>query len=299
MTNLPTSEQAGNLDNIGVTRAEFRSEIGVLLEYIAQAFGDVTGTYTTEDVIPTEVILQGTPTLEVGAEPSTADSTLRLVNSQWVKKNGRYVGSAAPSGPTDGTLWIDDTTNPYTIKAYNDTESAWQIVSGVPSGTRMLFQQTAAPTGWTKDTSFDQHALRVTNSTVSTGGSLDFTGAFTSGISTGGTVQGHSLSTAEMPSHSHGVSDPGHSHGINDPGHSHNFFAAIVSGESQDGNNDNEAFNENRTTNSATTGISINSANANIGIQSTGAGNAHSHGFDAGSINLAVKYVDVIIAQKD
>ena len=45
MTNLPNSEQAGNLDNIGVTRAEFRAEIGVLLEFLAQALGDVTGTY--------------------------------------------------------------------------------------------------------------------------------------------------------------------------------------------------------------------------------------------------------------
>ena len=299
MTNLPNSEQAGNLDNIGVTRAEFRAEIGVLLEFLAQALGDVTGTYTTEDVVPTEVILQGTPTLEAGAEPAVDNTTLRLANTQWVKKNGRYVGSSAPAGPTDGTLWIDDTTNPYTIKAFNDSVSDWQIVSGVPSGTRMLFQQTAAPTGWTKDTSFDQHALRVTTGTVDSGGTLDFTGAFAAGISTGGTVASHVLTVAELPSHTHGVTDGGHNHGVNDPGHDHSYDTAIVSGNTESGSGDGEAFNETRRTSDNRTGISINSANANIAIQNTGAGNAHTHAFTAGSIDLAVKYVDVIIAQKD
>lgn len=300
MTNLPNSEQAGNLDNIGVTRAEFRAEIGVLLEYLAQALGDVTGTYTTEDVKPAEVILQGTPTLEAGAEPAADDSTLRIVNSQWVKKSGRYVGDTAPATPEDGTLWLDNTTSPYSIKAYNSGAAAWQIVSGVPSGTRMLFQQDNAPTGWTKDTSYNQHALRVTSGSVSSGGSLDFTGAFASGISTGGTVAGHALSIAEMPSHSHGVSDPGHAHGVNDPGHSHLYNRPGFRRSLNDPQATNVAeFEYGANTAGAFTNISIQGAAANIGIQPNGAGNAHTHGFTAGSINLAVKYVDVIIAQKN
>lgn len=299
MTNLPNSEQTGNLDNLGVTRAEFRAEIGVLLEYIAQAFGDVTGTYTTEDVVPTKVILQGTPTLESGAEPATDDSTLRIVNSQWVKKSGRYVGDSEPADPEDGTLWLDNTSNPYTIKAFNSTETAWQIVSGVPSGTRMLFQQDNAPTGWTKDTSFDQHALRVTQGNVSSGGTVDFTNAFASGISTGGTVAAHALTVAEMPNHTHGITDGGHSHGVSDPGHKHGFNAALVTGNSESGSGDGEAFNRSLETLNQTTGISVMSGPCNLSIQTNGGGNAHSHAFTAGSINLAVKYVDVIIAQKD
>ena len=39
MTNLPTSEQPGDLDNLAVTRAQFRADIGVFLEYVAQALG--------------------------------------------------------------------------------------------------------------------------------------------------------------------------------------------------------------------------------------------------------------------
>jgi len=62
----------------------------------------------------------------------------------------------------------------------------------------MLFQQTAAPTGWTKQTTHNNKALRVVSGTASSGGSVAFTTAFASG-STGATT----LSTAQIPSHSH------------------------------------------------------------------------------------------------
>jgi hypothetical protein len=42
----------------------------------------------------------------------------------------------------------------------------------------MLFQQTAAPTGWTKDVSHDNKALRLVNGAVGTGGSSAFTNVF-------------------------------------------------------------------------------------------------------------------------
>jgi len=58
--------------------------------------------------------------------------------------------------------------------------------SEFPSTTRMIFAQTAAPTGWTKDTTnYNQHALRVVTGTASTGGSIDFTTAFASQTPTG------------------------------------------------------------------------------------------------------------------
>lgn len=58
--------------------------------------------------------------------------------------------------------------------------------SEFPTGTRMIFGQTTAPTGWTKDTlNYDQHALRVVTGTASTGGTVDFTTAFTSQTPTG------------------------------------------------------------------------------------------------------------------
>jgi fibronectin-binding autotransporter adhesin len=68
-------------------------------------------------------------------------------------------------------------------------DSTWAAVSGgtlIPSGTVMLFAQTAAPTGFTKNTTTgDNSALRVTTGTASTGGSVAFTTAFASQTPTG------------------------------------------------------------------------------------------------------------------
>ena len=56
------------------------------------------------------------------------------------------------------------------------------------SCTKTIFQNTAAGTGWTKDTSnYNEHSLRVVNSTASSGGSVNFSSVFTSGT-WGGTV---------------------------------------------------------------------------------------------------------------
>ena len=71
----------------------------------------------------------------------------------------------------------------------------------IPSGTLMLFQQTAAPTGWTKQTTHNDKALRVVSGTASSGGTVAFTTAFASGLTAGATT----LSTAQMPSHTHTV----------------------------------------------------------------------------------------------
>jgi hypothetical protein len=71
--------------------------------------------------------------------------------------------------------------------------------STVPAGTLMLFVQTAAPTGWTKSTTHDNKALRIVSGAAGTGGSVAFTTAFASGLSAGATT----LSTAQMPAHTH------------------------------------------------------------------------------------------------
>jgi hypothetical protein len=79
------------------------------------------------------------------------------------------------------------------------------------SGTLMLFQQTAAPTGWTKSTTHNNKALRVVSGTASSGGSVDFTTAFASQTPTGsviitsvtGTAGATTLSTPQIPAHNH------------------------------------------------------------------------------------------------
>ena len=73
------------------------------------------------------------------------------------------------------------------------------------SGTRMIFQQTSAPTGWTKVTSgVNNEALRVVTGSVGSGGSLGFTNVFNSTVTTSnGSVSNHTLTEAQIPSHYH------------------------------------------------------------------------------------------------
>ena len=68
----------------------------------------------------------------------------------------------------------------------------------IPSGTPMLFQQTAAPTGWTKQVTHNDKALRVVSGTASSGGSIAFSTVFAK-TATDATT----LTTTTMPAHSH------------------------------------------------------------------------------------------------
>jgi hypothetical protein len=144
----------------------------------------------------------------------------------------------------------------------------------------MLFVQTAAPTGWTKSTAHDDKALRVVSGTASSGGSVAFTTAFASQTPagtvsvSGGSVGATTLSTNEMPNHTHNYRSTANSAG--------NFGFSRIS-------NLNNAY-----------------VNTNNIIETTGGGGSHSHGFttptatfSGAAINLAVQYVDVIIATKD
>lgn len=94
--------------------------------------------------------------------------------------------------------------------------------------------------------------------------------------STGG-ASTTTLSTANLPAHNHDVTDPGHSHAITDPGHRHlqtgwtwppgggsDFFYGSGGG----------FYHGAQNTQTAVTGITINSATTGISIQNTGSGTA-------------------------
>jgi len=171
--------------------------------------------------------------------------------------------------------------------------TAWASVApaaqGFDSGTVMLFGQTTAPTGWTKDTSnFNNSSLRIVTGTASSGGSVDFTTAFASQTPTGsvsitavsGSAGNTTLTVPQIPSHNHPYTFGPSSGGGPNPTGTYRF--GVTAGE--------------------TTSIGPTAA-----VNAQGGGGAHSHpfSFSSGSgtfsgnaINLAVKYVDVIRATK-
>jgi len=140
---------------------------------------------------------------------------------------------------------------------------------GFPAGTRMSFQQTAAPTGWTKDTTaaINDSALRFVTGAASSGGSVAFSTAFASQNVSGtvGTSGATTLSTAQIPSHTHlGGVYP-------------------YSGNTTDNTNFSGYFQ-----------------NTPTGAAGGGGSHTHSGGtFSGTAINLSVKYYDFIIASKD
>lgn len=82
----------------------------------------------------------------------------------------------------------------------------WQAAGGgLTAGTRMPFNQSAAPTGWTKDTStaLNDSIMRIVTGAVGSGGSTAFS-TFNAQTSVGATT----LSIAQIPSHSHSVGVP-------------------------------------------------------------------------------------------
>jgi len=185
-----------------------------------------------------------------------------------------------------------------------------------PQGTSMLFQQTSAPTGWTKQTTHNDKALRLTSGTVGTGGSVAFStamatpavsvgsvtgapsisGNITAGnlaVSMSGNIADTSISTAQMPSHNHGLRLRST---YNAQG---GFSGAQVGQQSPQANNYNnqylnnagsgQAHNHNHNLSgsmSGTPGENLAVAAGNLAVA-------------ASTATINVQYVDFIIANKD
>ena len=99
------------------------------------------------------------------------------------------IGNLAGNTYVSGTF----SSNAYVQEALGD--------AGLPSGTKQIFVQTAAPTGWTKDTTHNDKALRVVSGTASNGGIDSFSTTFGAGK----TTASHTLSTPQIASHAHTV----------------------------------------------------------------------------------------------
>ncbi len=133
------------------------------------------------------------------------------------------------------------------------------------------------------------------------GADADSGGSYNKGATGGAatatvTVASHTLTTGEIPAHSHGVTDPGHGHGVSDPqhghgvtdpGHAHTYYlgsASVLGGPNfiNGGaiNNGPFATSSDATgisIDGASTGLSVNDDTTGVVIQDAGGGGGHSH----------------------
>jgi hypothetical protein len=135
----------------------------------------------------------------------------------------------------------------------------------------MFFQQTAAPTGWTKitDAAYNNVALRLVTGTVSSGGTEDFSTVF--GLTE---TDEYVLTIPDIPLHGHP------------------YRVTTGADIDADGLGGFALDQDNLTNRSAFTGTPSSNTGEQIG--GTGGGGGHAH-----DIDLRVKYRDVILATKD
>jgi len=248
-------------------------------------------------------------------------------------------GTAAPSSSVDYQVWIDTSTAGETKLKYrvsgtyyefltrksngditlgdgaltsgNGTVSVDALTVGgntpdsFPSGTRLLFQNSTAPTGWTDvSAAYDQSTIRITGGAFNTSvqGSVNFTSAFTSRAITG-VADDHILTTAQIPAHVHYVnittaSNGDHSHSAGTLSFLHQLDNA-PSGSAVQSMVPSGRIDRNQpiSGNTAVAGAHTHAVQGNT--QSTGGATAHSHTLSIDNINLAVKYTDFILCEKD
>ena len=265
-------------------------------------------------------------------------------------------GSASlANGVTAATQAQSDNSTKVSTTAY--VRTAISEAQAFPSGTKMIFQQTSAPTGWTKVTSsVDNKALRVVSGTAGSGGTNAFTNTLASrgitansanatqggnvsvsvanatqggnvsvanntqggnvsisSVSTSGTVNSHTLSVNEIPSHSHSMGNLFHGYphhrGSAGGGLAHerlgaaNYFSTDNTGGSGghshgfsgSSHNHNASFSGSAHSHNASFSGSAHNHNANASFS----GSAHNHSISVGNLDMAVQYLDVIIAAKD
>jgi len=116
---------------------------------------------------------------------TTGSFTVTVTNS---------AGSVVLPQSRRGLMWIDTTNGPRIIATAGTTAG-----DPIPVGTVMLFYQNAAPTGWTISSSLNDYALKIVSSAGGvTAGSVNYSTLFARTA-----TDSHTLTTSEIPSHSH------------------------------------------------------------------------------------------------
>lgn len=251
-------------DNIGgiVTKTLSNVQVDLTTEESQQLICRLTGVLTGNVLVTT--LCNGMTLVE------------NLTTGSFTVTFSRFgVGSPVTIAQNTRALIITDPTNGARTGADNQTEFA--------SGTRLVFNQTSAPTGYTKENSatYNEAALQFTTGSVGTGGSVAFGTAFTS-RALSGTVGNTTLTESQIPAHRHFL------------------FADVTSGNTPISNTEQPARESETGSSGNDYTIRGSATEATVGRSAaTGGGQAHNHSLSINNLDLAVKYVSCIIAQKN
>ena len=220
-------------------------------------FTVAVGGAETLNINTSSVMVQGANLLaSVAAAATTANLTSAwgTANAALANTDATFAGNLTLS--ISRTIFVGNATVNTSISAGSILTNGVALGGSFESGTVMLFRQNNAPTGWTKKTCIHDAGIRLVNNTISQVTSSNAFSTVFGQSSTGATT----LSTAQMPAHTHSVPSGG--------GSNPSFLP-------------NNCGNGQGFTNAQTTG-------------SAGGGGSHTH-----PISLQLNYVDMILASKN
>ena len=200
-----------------------------------------------------------------------------------------------PDTPSVGQLFPSPAVVGVPVYRWDGTKWTTQgsAIDAIPSGTKMLFWQAAAPTGWTQDTTQNDKALRVVSGV---GGVAGGTNSFST-VMAQSVVGNHTLTLGETPT---GITAPWSSTLSFYPSGTSNYSFPVVGSNAWYPNTYQQFAGGYTTPYTPAAGSAV--VNTNVVSGGAGAtatsnntgGGAHNH-----PITMAIQYIDIIVASKN